>query len=113
MKRGLYCVYDHVAEDLAIAMIDLARHEAVAVRNFGEAVMAPKSRLAQNPDDYSLVRLGWLHEGEDGNPPRIEDDFHIVMTPRMVLTLANRDLEHPNAGELRRDDGTVTTSQER
>lgn len=113
MKRGLYCVYDEVAEDLAIGMIDLARHEAVAVRNFGEAVMAPKSRLAQNPDDYSLVRLGWLHEGENGNPLRLEDDFHVVMSARMVLTLANRELEHPNAGELHRDDGTVTINQER
>lgn len=111
MKRGLYAVYDKVAQDLAIPMIDIARHEAVAIRNFGEAVMAPKSRLAQNPDDYALVRLGWIIDADtEGEEPNLQHDWKVVITANTVLDLASR--EHPNAGDLARNDGTVTPRAE-
>ena len=99
MKRGLYAVYDKVAQDLAIPMIDIARHEAVAIRNFGEAVMAPK------------IRLGWIIDADtEGEEPNLQHDWKVVITANTVLDLASR--EHPNAGDLARNDGTVTPRAE-
>lgn len=63
-RVGIYTVYDRVAEDVVGGMLQLHKHEAVAVRSFTDIVSDKRTQMAQHPKDFDLVRLGFLEDGK-------------------------------------------------
>lgn len=57
--RGLYAVLDLVALAI-VGGITLHRHEAAATRWFTDGLNTPDTMLNQHPEDYNLIRLGFL-----------------------------------------------------
>lgn len=62
MKRAIYAIYDNVAKDIIQDQLWLERSNAQALRNFQMAMQNPKSLLAQFPNDYDLVTLGFVDD---------------------------------------------------
>lgn len=93
MKTGIYAIYDNKAKALTGAnFLHLHRHETTAVRMFSEIATDAQTQINKHPDDFELVRLGWL---DDSNGEiTIADDFAAVMSARTVLdVLAARSRE--------------------
>lgn len=91
MKRGLYAVYDNKAEDIITPFVPLHKHEAVAVREFTELATMKDSRIAQHPEDYSLVRVGYLNDDN----LTVEPNFAEIMTASQVLAIYAQSQEEP------------------
>lgn len=79
MRQGLYVVYDNKAED-TLGFIQLHKHEAVAVRTFTDIATHAESRIKQHPEDYDLIRLGYL-----------EAD-NLTITPEQTVILTGKAL---------------------
>lgn len=62
MRKGLYVIVDRKAEEILGNIIHVTRHEAPAVRSFDDAARMPQSIIGQHPEDFDLVRLGYLEE---------------------------------------------------
>lgn len=86
MVRQIYAVYDRTAKDIHGGALLLVANEAVAIRDFAEAVMTPNSMFARHADDYCLIGLGGVVtvDGEDG---RLEEEVrNVATTTRLVIT---------------------------
>lgn len=59
--RAIYVVIDHKAQDI-VGYLNVFRAEAAAVRFFHDVATQPGSMLGKYPDDYALVRLGYLND---------------------------------------------------
>lgn len=91
MRNGtLYAVLDTVA-DLIIGGIQIHRHEASAIRTFGDVATMPNSVVAAHPGDFILVRLGHL---DDSN--MLVPDHSVVMTGAQWL--ATQQTNEPQNG---------------
>lgn len=55
MKRGLYALYDNVAQNILGDMVHLLPSDPPAVRFFGDVASAPNTPVAQHVEDYSLI----------------------------------------------------------
>lgn len=62
MKVGIYAVRDIKAD--AFMQIMSFANDAVAAREFGNAVRQQESFLAKHPEDYALYRLGSVDESK-------------------------------------------------
>lgn len=62
MRKGLYVIIDRKAEEMLGNVIHVTRAEAPAVRSFDDAARMPNSIIGQHPEDFDLVRLGFLEE---------------------------------------------------
>nr|QXN72830.1 MAG: hypothetical protein [Microvirus sp.] len=71
---SLYAVRDTVAQ-LLVGGIQLHRHEAAAIRTFGDIATMKGSVVQMHPTDFELVRLGHL---DDDN--QLVPDFAVIMT---------------------------------
>lgn len=60
-NRGIYAIIDHATQDM-VGLLQLFRHEAAAIRTFGDIAKMPNSQVGAHIQDHSLVRLGWLEE---------------------------------------------------
>lgn len=78
----IYGIYDTRAQELIGGMLHFHRHEAAAVRMFTDVAAAPNNMISQHPEDFQLIRLGYLTEDV-----RIEPDFTIVLDGRHFKTL--------------------------
>lgn len=56
---GVYAIIDTKAEAV-IGFLMICKHPAQAVRNFCDVADDQKSMINRHPEDYELVRLGWL-----------------------------------------------------
>lgn len=56
---GIYAILDTKAQAI-IGFLMICRHEAQAIRNFCDVADDPQSMIHRHPQDYELVRLGWL-----------------------------------------------------
>lgn len=74
MKTALYCILDLVADQL-IGQVQLHRHEAAAIRTFGDIAALPDSLVRLHPADFALVRLGYL-----GDDHQLLPDYAVVIT---------------------------------
>lgn len=76
MDRQLYAIRDHKAGEIigGAYAISIHRHDASAVRMFGDIATAQGSAIGQHPEDYALIRLGSL-----------TDDDHLVGQPETLL----------------------------
>lgn len=59
-SRQLYAIYDKKAQDIIGNFIHVMRHEAVAVRMFADAIGDARTGFRNHPEDYALVRLGYI-----------------------------------------------------
>ena len=73
-RPALYAVRDLVA-GMIVGVIQLHRHEAAAIRTFGDIASMPDSLVRLHPADFDLIRLGYL-----GDDQQIEPDFAVVIT---------------------------------
>lgn len=75
MPNGsLYAVRDNVA-GMLIGGIIVVRHEAAAIRTFGDIASQPDSIVRLHPADFDLLRLGHLDDAMQLVP-----DFGVVIT---------------------------------
>lgn len=56
---GIYAILDIVA-DAIVGILTIHRHDASAIRFFGDVAADSKSNVAQHPRDFNLIRLGYL-----------------------------------------------------
>lgn len=68
-KGGLYAIVDKVAQDIA-GPITFHKHPATAVRLFTDVISQEGTIVSKHPDDYELVRLGYLTHDHDLIPAR-------------------------------------------
>lgn len=73
MKK-IIAIQDDLANDLAGPVI-LIRHDAEAIRYFGDVASHPESQVGRHVEDYQLVELGVL-----------DDDLTIISGKRTILT---------------------------
>lgn len=62
---ALYGILDTRAGTYLGEILQVLKHDAVAIRNFGDVVALQNSPLAKHLKDYALVRVG--HFGPDTN----------------------------------------------
>lgn len=78
MQQGIYSVWDHTARTL-VGGLYVAKHEAVAVRFFGDIAADPQTQVHRHPHDFALVRLGYVTDVADIGLPRLLDDATIIL----------------------------------
>lgn len=77
--KGIYAIYDNVAESLlGNGLLHLHAHDAPAIRMFGDVASMPQSPIALHPQDFDLIKIGVLN-----------DDNTITPVSEIVLTGAN------------------------
>lgn len=59
----IYAIYDTVAKAI-IGQLQLLRHDAAAVRFFGDVASQKQTIVGQHPADFELISLGTLGEAE-------------------------------------------------
>lgn len=64
-NTAIYAVLDTKAQDLVGGIITIHKHPASAVRMFSDALSASQGDMARHPEDYVLVRLGFLTENNE------------------------------------------------
>lgn len=87
MIRGLYAIVDTLAADLIgnLNAITVQKHEATAVRFFGDVAKAEGTFVHQHIEDCALLRLGYL-----------DDDNNLVPDKAVVITGVQwRDAQQP------------------
>lgn len=60
-NNTIYAIYDNVAKAI-VGMLTLHKHEASAVRMYADIASMPDSQLNKHPQDFDLVRLGYLKD---------------------------------------------------
>lgn len=78
---AIYGIYDNKAEEFPGRFLHVHRHEATAMRDFTELCTDPNTAMAKHPDDFDLVRLGYL----DHETKQLIPDPHTITTARRVL----------------------------
>lgn len=76
---GLYAIRDRKAEAITGPIMQ-HKHVATALRLYHDLMLDPQSIANKHPEDYDLIRLGWLHEDLT-----IEESHHEVMTGKQWL----------------------------
>lgn len=71
---AVYGILDNVTNEF-IGNLILMRHDAAAIRLYGDAAEAQNSQIAKRPHDYDLVKLGYLTEDN-----HIIDNYQVVLT---------------------------------
>lgn len=71
---GIYAIRDIVAQMLTGGLY-LHKHEASAIRFFGDVAADPQSLIGKHPEDFELIQLGYLS---------IKDE--IIPSTKTVLT---------------------------
>lgn len=71
---GIYVILDTLS-DQVIGGLQLHKHDAVAIRTFGDIAGRQDSVVHLHPADYQLVRLGYLTASND-----LEPDRAVIMT---------------------------------
>lgn len=59
--QKIFAIYDHVA-DAIIGGLHLHRHQASAIRMFGDIATLPDSSIGLHPEDFDLLLLGVLND---------------------------------------------------
>lgn len=80
----LFAVLDTVA-DTIIGGVQLHKHEASAIRSFGDIASMPNSIVALHPADFSLLRLGHLTADNQLVP-----DYAVILTGAQWLATQQR-----------------------
>lgn len=94
---GIYCIIDVKTGEPVGQFLQLHRHENVAVRTFAEIATDERGQIHRWPDDYELVRVGYIVKEEDGtHHPHILPEYKTIMSARTVL-----DAQNPNANQER------------
>lgn len=60
MILPLFCVYDSKA--LHYGQPHLQQNEHVAIRAFAQAANEPGNPISQNPEDFSLIEIGYFDD---------------------------------------------------
>lgn len=91
---AIYGVYDNKAKSFVGRFLHTHKHEATALRDFTEAVTSD-TPIRRHPDDFELVRLGYLdEEGKQLTP-----DTYTVTTARKVLDVIEANAANREAGK--------------
>lgn len=96
MKRGIYAIYDNKAADI-VSILQVHSHEAVAIRTFTDVALQEQSQIQRHPEDFDLIRLGFLNTGNDLG---ITPGYQMVITGKtLIATLhsLNHKEEHASA----------------
>lgn len=94
-RRTLYAIIDKLAQDVPARLITIGQHEAVAIREFAEVVLADKSRLAMHPNDFALVQLGYIID----ETLALESSYNEIITAAQVIALAQAQRANDNRQE--------------
>lgn len=70
----IYAIRDNVAEQI-IGTLIMLKHEAAAVRSFGDIASMPESIVGKHPADFDLVQLGYITHTH-----QLEPDYRLVIT---------------------------------
>jgi len=76
MQGNIYAIYDAIAET-NIGGLQIHKHDAAAIRIFGDICADPQSMIAKHPKDFSLVVLGRLEDNNTITP---------LPTPETLIT---------------------------
>lgn len=73
-KGGIYAIIDVLAQSI-VGMLSIHKHDAPAIRLFGDIASDPNSMIARHPQDFNLVRLGYITEHN-----HIHAEYDLIMT---------------------------------
>lgn len=59
----IYAIYDTLAKAI-LGQLQLFRHDAAAIRFFNDVASQQNTIVGQHPNDFELISLGTLGEGE-------------------------------------------------
>lgn len=80
-RRGIYGILDKLAQEI-IGGLQLHYHEAPAIRAFDDIGRMPDSMIGRHPQDFDLIRLGWLTLEST-----IEPEYKVVLSGTQWQTL--------------------------
>lgn len=84
--RKLICIIDTLANDI-VGVPQIFRHEAPAIRQFGDIMRDPKAGLLEHAEDFQLVKLA-----------EIDDNLTLTPTREVLITGAQwRDAQQHSA----------------
>lgn len=69
MRIGIYAMYD-MASDMIVGRLELHRHDAAAIRWFGDLASMRDSLIGLHPRDYQLLSVGSIDEEQVIAPER-------------------------------------------
>lgn len=80
MKKGIYAIYDNKAQDI-VSILQVHAHEAVAIRTFTDIALTERSQIQQHPEDFDLIRLGFLDQtaNEHGGRTGIVGAYQLIL----------------------------------
>lgn len=70
----IYAIWDNVADDI-LGSLHIHKHEAAAIRFYGDIATLQDSIIGKHPEDFDLVQLG--HINKHG---RLVGEFRQVLT---------------------------------
>lgn len=86
MIRRIYAIWDRTAGDVAMTgALMLHGHDAIAIRDFTDAVLTPQSRLAMHPEDYALLCMGYIETAPEGPIVHAAEQPITVITAEQVV----------------------------
>lgn len=86
----LYALHDVKAQ--SFTAFHVVKSDAVATRDFAQAVLEPKSMIGKYPQDFQLVCLASIADADAGARSEYDDqfvqgEFRVVVTAQQVLDL--------------------------
>lgn len=99
MKKGIYAIHDNKAQDI-VSILQVHIHEAVAIRTFTDIALSERSAIQQHPEDFDLIRLGFLDISDNTHGGRIGliPAYQLVLTgAALMAALTQQNTKEPNA----------------
>lgn len=96
-KQGLYVIHDTVAEHI-VGFITVHKHDAAAIRMFVDVAAAPNSSIAAHPEDYQLVRVGYI----DVSTLKITTEHSVVLSGKAWAAARDAAIAQPDGNVVLR-----------
>lgn len=93
MKK-IYGIRDTVAKDWAgigMYILFVMLTDQQAVRYFADAIFDKSTALAKHPEDYELVKLGYIEEDNLSEPLLISENQYTVVITGAALVAAQQE----------------------
>lgn len=85
-NNTIYAIYDNVAKAI-VGMLTMHKHEASAIRMYADIASMPDSQLNKHPQDFDLVRLGYLRDHQLLDPAFaviLKGSVYAATKPRLI-----------------------------
>lgn len=85
-SSGVYAVIDLKTGEPVGPILQLHRHDTVAVREFAGLALDERTMIHKWPDDYVLVQVGFIVKEDDGTQhPKILPEYKTIVSARNII----------------------------